>query len=69
MDRFHWLQMEFEMQTMPAHPTSDLKVTAVRVLRMQSCFCGSSDALQTRNPSAQPSLAGSYSSNSLGEGC
>lgn len=33
MDGSHWLQNEFEMLTMPAHPTSDLKITVVRVLR------------------------------------
>lgn len=62
MDRSHCLQKEFEMLAMPAHPTSDLKVTIVRVLRMHlvSVVPGM-HSKQTLNPSAQPSQAGKLS--------
>lgn len=66
MDRSHWLQKEFEMLTLPAHPTSDLKITIVRILRMHLVSVVPVMSKSTLNPSVQLSQAGSYSANSLG---
>lgn len=60
MDRRCPFQKELEMLKMLPHPTSDLKITVLMVLKNVLCLCGPPDALRRPNLSIQPSQAGSY---------